>query len=100
MSEEIDEAERNDHFYTIGQRSVWRQLLSRCLVELGYGDKSTAEMLIVERENVIAALREVCEEFGDNNWPSNLYLPDVIEKHLARNLRQSSQKYDAQYPDR
>lgn len=33
------------------------------------------------------ALRIVCAEFGDNDWSDDLSLADVIEKHLARHLR-------------
>lgn len=39
-----------------------------------------------ERDETIAMLRHVCEEHGDNDWPDNLHLADVIEKHLWRNL--------------
>ena len=31
-------------------------------------------------------LRQVCAKYGDNDWPDNLHLADVIEKHLLRNL--------------
>ena len=39
-----------------------------------------------ERASVIALLRRVCEVHGDNDWPDDLHLGDVIEKHLARHL--------------
>ena len=39
-----------------------------------------------ERRETIAMLRQVCEEFGDNEWPDNLHLADIIEKHLWRHL--------------
>lgn len=35
-------------------------------------------------------LRQVCDEFGDNDWPDNLHLADVIEKHLWDELRAES----------
>lgn len=37
-----------------------------------------------ERADVVAKLREFCGERGDNDWPDNLHLGDVIEKHLMR----------------
>lgn len=40
----------------------------------------------MEREETVKILRELCEEFGDNLWPDDLYLRDVIEKHLAKYL--------------
>ena len=43
--------------------------------------------LIVERNEVVEKLREVCELVGDNNWEKDLYLPDVLERHLLPYLR-------------
>jgi hypothetical protein len=40
----------------------------------------------VEREESVAMLRTVCTNFGDNDWPDDLHLADVIEKHLWRHL--------------
>ena len=39
-----------------------------------------------ERVSVVAILREVCRDYGDNDWADDLHLYDVIEKHLARHL--------------
>jgi hypothetical protein len=44
------------------------------------------EFTSTERQDVVRQLREVCGDYGDNDWPDNLHLGDVIEKHLARNL--------------
>jgi hypothetical protein len=33
-----------------------------------------------------AMLRIECAEAGCNDWPDNLHLADVIEKHLCRSL--------------
>lgn len=38
-----------------------------------------AEILTARRQ-----LRIECGDLGDNDWPDNLHLSDVIEKHLAR----------------
>jgi hypothetical protein len=40
----------------------------------------------IERKGIIAALRELCAAFGDNDWPDDLDLRDVIEKHLGKHL--------------
>src|SRR2546423_657496 len=47
-------------------------------------DKDGQELnaLRQEREDVVKLLRDACEEHGDNDWPDNLHLTDVIEKHL------------------
>lgn len=34
----------------------------------------------------ISTLRQVCDEFGDNDWDETLNLSDIVEKHLWRNL--------------
>lgn len=41
-----------------------------------------------EREQAVAMLRQVCEVHGDNDWPDDLHLADVIEKHLDRHLEE------------
>jgi hypothetical protein len=46
----------------------------------------TAEQYEAERKEAIAKLREVCEEFGDNDWEDSLHLADIIEKHLYLHL--------------
>lgn len=70
-----------------GKRAVWTQILRECLRELGY-DNPEAQQLnwILERETAIAQLRELCTEFGDNDWADEKHLGDVIEKHLGRHL--------------
>jgi len=39
-----------------------------------------------ERAETILFLRELCEEFGDNEWKDDLHLKDILEKHLAKRL--------------
>lgn len=41
-----------------------------------------------ERAATVRTLRDICEHYGDQDWPDDLYLPDVIEKHLRRHLEQ------------
>lgn len=42
--------------------------------------------MMKERSAAVDALRELCGEYGDNDWDSDLHLADVIEKHLRRHL--------------
>ena len=73
--------------YIQGQRSAWQRILSTACGNLGIDDPEAAHALwIDERLAAVAALREICEEHGDNDWPDNLHLADVIEKHLGRHL--------------
>jgi hypothetical protein len=84
----------NEQDFERGRRSAYASILRQCMIELapftermtsGGKDQMIAQ-LVSEREAAIVALREICAEHGDNDWPDNLYLADIIEKHLGRNL--------------
>ncbi len=82
--------EQEEQLYIQGSNAAWRQMLSTCLAnmpgELGAPDRMLAART-AELHDVRAQLRELCAEFGDNDWPDDLHLGDVIEKHLGRHLR-------------
>ena len=78
------DAEERDQLLTQGEKLAWRRMLGVVIQSLGTdGD---ADRWRLERADVVSMLRQVCEEFGDNDWEDNLHLADVIEKHLWRNL--------------
>ena len=78
---------KEEQAWLTGNRAAWRGLLGECLQHLGYDTPEAKQTAwIAEREDIIAMLRQVCEEHGDNNWPDDLHLGDVIEKHLWRHL--------------
>ena len=82
-----DEADRH---YSHGSDRAWLQMLAVCLKALGYENTEAARARwILERADAVLMLRSVCSEFGDNDWPSDLHLSDVIEKHLWRALEDS-----------
>lgn len=66
--------------YILGQKQVYGKLFGIAARELNY-DKE--KINFNERIDTIAKLRSECESFGDNDWPDDLYLPDIIEKHLC-----------------
>ncbi len=69
--------------YYQGHRAAMISLLRFCLRELGIGDPEAQKAAwAVERLELVQWLRDACAEHGDNNWPDNLYLVDVLEKHL------------------
>lgn len=41
---------------------------------------------LLERDEAIAALRVLCERYGDNDWGDELPLREVLEAHLAAPL--------------
>lgn len=77
----------NEQDYIRGSRAAWHAMLQLCLRELGIDDPVAGHVRWVsEREHTVAMLRDVCERHGDNDWPENLHLADVVEKHLGRHL--------------
>ena len=89
--------EQDEEIYLRGERSAWWQQLHTVLRELGYDKKDfsaderhkfSRAQLALERENGIRALRSICDDFGDNDWPDNLTLIDIISKHLENHLHE------------
>lgn len=76
--------------YQIGYKQAWLLMLKQCIKSLGYEEKEPDEIKaawIQEREETILVLRNLCSEYGDNNWPDDLHLRDVIQKHLVDYLK-------------
>lgn len=79
----------NEQDWVNGNRAAYASILRECLRQLGYDSpEATAAKWAAEREEIRALLRRVCEDYGDNDWPDDLHLADVIEKHLVRYLGQ------------
>jgi hypothetical protein len=82
--------ERSELHWTRGYSAGLTGLLSEICRNLGYDGAHAQDVKrvawISERERTITALRAVCRDIGDNDWPDDLYLPDVIEKHLHRHF--------------
>ena len=78
--------EKEEQAYIQGQKALASRLLRTLMSELDPEERTLAH-LQTERQEAIVELRSLCEEFGDNDWPDNLYLSDIIEKHLGRHLR-------------
>ena len=83
--------------YEDGRRMVLRRMLGDILKELGYCDPGSpaAAAWFVEREDALAAIRRLCEEYGDTSFPPDLHLADIIDKHLAPYLDLLQRKVDA-----
>lgn len=73
--------------YINGSQRAWLTMLRECLRQLGTDNpEGAAAKWAAERAEIVLALRSVCAEHGDNDWPDDLNLADVIEKHLGRHL--------------
>lgn len=87
MSEDKDnEQDKRDQIFTDGERAALIGVLGHCIRHLTGMETRTREQLLYEREGAIQALRTICEAHGDNDWPADLHLADIINKHLARHL--------------
>ncbi|HMJ86923.1 MAG TPA: hypothetical protein VK504_27280 [Vicinamibacterales bacterium] len=89
-----EQTERDERKWVEGEQAAYRSMLSHCLQGLTtYDQNATPEVRATRLEllhsETIAALRAVCDEFGDNEWYDNLHPRDIIEKHLRRHLRAS-----------
>jgi hypothetical protein len=69
-----------------GNRAAWKRIFDMAASELHKDGELDAAALSSERMEAIIALRDICEQHGDNDWPDNLHLADIIEKHLHRHL--------------
>ena len=99
MKNNVANEVRNEEFYERGQRQAYMHILRDCLRFLGIDAPTGTKRLVarvIEREEAVLALRRLCEEFGDNDWPDNLALSDIIEKHLAYHLRSRAESFDAE----
>ncbi len=77
-------SESEELAYLQGEKAAWRRVLGHAIH--GLMSEGDADRWRLERADVVAMLRIVCEDFGDNEWEDNLHLADVIDKHLARHL--------------
>ncbi len=81
MSDEREEG------YVEGSRMAWRRMLLECIRQLGVEDtEAGSAAYILEREDAVSTLRAICRDHGDNDWPDDLHLGDIIEKHLHDHL--------------
>jgi hypothetical protein len=82
--------EAEEQAYVEGSRIAWRRILMEAIKNLGRDTPEwTEKRWLLEREEAISTLRRVCREFGDNDWPDDLNLSDIVEKHLTDHLERS-----------
>lgn len=79
---------QRDIDYLAGRRAAYRSLLGECARALGFkaqanDPEAMVARLLAERLDLVTKLRRLCEAHGDNEWESNAYLPDVMERHLG-----------------
>ena len=78
-------SEAEEKIWQAGRSAAFVSIVENVTSQLPRG-KAEQAALLTERQRAIVALRELCAKFGDNDWPDDLYLADIIEKHLGRHL--------------
>lgn len=79
--------EQLDIAKNFGRETAYLDIINLCFerVSIEYDNQDPALRMIElekDRAAAIAALRDLCAEVGDNDWPDNLRLEDIINKHL------------------
>jgi hypothetical protein len=92
------EDEKNERHYINGRNAALRHTMLHLAHQLGIfsGDDPLVKIayLYDENQRVRLALRDICEKLGCNDWPDNLDLGDVMEKHLEPALREAFEDWD------
>lgn len=84
--------DKEEAAYIRGRKQAFAEMLAHAAREFHIDAtdeeqmKSKLAFMVQERELAISALRNICSQYGDNDWSDNLFLPDIIEKHLHRAL--------------
>lgn len=79
--------ENEERAYESGGKAAWLAVLSEAGRHLGRSSPEWNEKRwVLEREAAIAELRDLCAEFGGNNWPDDLHLADIIKRIRAHLL--------------
>ncbi len=86
-SREEDDGDGEEQAFLRGRRAAWVMMLDECLKRLGYDSPETKQVAWVsQREEIVAQLRDVCRDFGDNDWNDGDHLGDVIANNLGKHL--------------
>ncbi len=81
--------------YMAGRRAILRRLLGQVLGDLGHSAKDPKAKLatvVLELEDIRAALRSLCEAYGYTDWTDKTYLADVVDKYLGKRLDEEARK--------
>jgi hypothetical protein len=78
----------NEADYLKGQKAAYASIIRECARNLS-GEDLSAELMAVERAEVIIALRLMCEGFKiPNDWPDDMHLGDVILKYIRPRVQE------------
>jgi len=76
--------------YITGEKAAWLRMLTVCIKNLDMNNINSVDkkyiLLLKERNDAIIALRSICNILNDNEWDDNLYLADIIEKYILKNV--------------
>lgn len=79
--------EQERQAYLDGEHMAWSMIAEQCIQHLNSETAIKAVVsYLIERNEAVVKLRDLCRDFGDNSWDDSLHLADIIEKNLARHL--------------
>jgi hypothetical protein len=90
--------EEQEKIWIDGNRAAWGRILQLAVREIAPGPEQDVARLLLERQQLVAVLRDVCRDHGDNDWPDDLHLADVVQKHLLPYLDAKSDDEDGEHP--
>lgn len=79
--------EKEEQIYILGETEALKTVICLCQNKLRGLDVKlkTKEEFDQERIDVINLLRQICSERGDNDWPDDLHICDIMNKHIDWN---------------
>lgn len=87
---ESEVEEMKERWFSESRNRAFGTVLNFLLQQLGQDVRPSRESLLLERQEAILALRDLCDEIGDNDWPEDLHLADIIAKHVFTDSLQNN----------
>lgn len=79
---------------TLSKVYLLRHLLGDLRVDVPNDPLVLLAIQVAERAETVAKLREICAIHGDNDWPDDAHLTDVLEHHLWCHLQKPEDEED------
>jgi hypothetical protein len=92
------EQEEYERGYIEGERRAYLSVLRHVRSHFDHEGETKELNWLIERQEAVGVLRGLCAQFGDNDWPDNLYLYDVLTKHLGDHLEEDLEGWSRDEP--
>lgn len=97
----LSQVKQSERAWAGGRRSYAAHVIREAAHELGVDvdtrrPEAVIARLLAEREAAVTQLEDLCHNFGDDDWTPDLYLPDIIDKHLGKYLHAHAARSESQ----